>query len=100
MPNNQAVTRQDVSNNNKTDSRPNKPPLQTSQSNVAQPIDTADAPVCFYHQTLVTEHACAENLARFLQTNRPEQGSDSCIWRINRGATWLCGSFFSQLIPL
>ena len=50
-PNNQAVTRQDVSNNNKKDSRPNAPPPQTTQSDVAQPIDTADAPVCFYHQT-------------------------------------------------
>ena len=51
MPNNQAVTRQDLSNNNKKDSRPNAPQPQTTQSNVAQPIDTADAPVCFYHQT-------------------------------------------------
>ena len=51
MPNNQAVTRQDVSNNNKKDSRPNAPSPQTTQSNVAQPIYTADAPVCFYHQT-------------------------------------------------
>ena len=49
IPNNQAVTRQDVSNNNK--SRSNAPPPQTTQSNVAQLIDTADAPVCFYHQT-------------------------------------------------
>ena len=48
IPNNQAVNRQDVSNYNKKDSRPNAPP---PQSNVAQPIDTADAPVCFYHQT-------------------------------------------------
>ena len=44
MPNNQAVTRQDVSNINKKDSRPNAPPHQTRQRNVAQPIDTADAP--------------------------------------------------------
>ena len=51
IPNNQAVTRQDVSNNNKKDSRPNAPPPQTTQNNVSQPIDTADAPVCFYHQT-------------------------------------------------
>ena len=29
VPNNQAVTRQDVSNNNKNDSRPNAPPPQT-----------------------------------------------------------------------
>ena len=51
VPNNQAVTRQDVSNDNKKDSRPNAPPPQTQKNNVAQPIDTADAPVCFYHQT-------------------------------------------------
>ena len=51
MPNNQAVTRQDVSNNNKKDSRPNAPPPQSTQSNVVQPIDTADAPVCCYHKT-------------------------------------------------
>ena len=31
IPNNQTVTRQDVSNNNKKDSRPNAPPLQTPQ---------------------------------------------------------------------
>ena len=59
IPNNQAVTRQDVSNNNKKDSRPNAPPPQTTQINVAQPIDTANAAVCFYH-------ARAENLAHFL----------------------------------
>ena len=51
VPNNQAVTKQDVSNYNKKDSRPNAPPPQTQQNNVSQPIDTADAPVCFYHQT-------------------------------------------------
>ena len=51
IPNNQAVTRQDVSNNNKKDSRPSAPPPQTTQNNVSQPIDTADAPVCFHHQT-------------------------------------------------
>ena len=51
IPNNQAVTRQDVSNNNKKDSRPTALLLQTTQSNVAQPIDTANALVCFYHQT-------------------------------------------------
>ena len=49
VPNNQNVTRQDVSTNNKKDSRPNAAPLQIQQNNVAQPIDTADAPVCFYH---------------------------------------------------
>ena len=35
----------------KNKSRPNAPPPQTTQNNVAQPIDTAGAPVCFYHQT-------------------------------------------------
>ena len=51
MPNNQAVTRQDVSNNNKKDSRPNAPPSQTPQNNAAQPTNTATAQVCYYHQT-------------------------------------------------
>ena len=51
IPDNQAVTRQDVSNKNKKDSRPNAPPPQTTQNSVAQPIDTADAPVFFFHQT-------------------------------------------------
>ena len=65
VPNNQTVTRQDVSNNNKKDSRPNAPPLQTQQKNVAQPIDTADAPVCFYHQTFGDRaHTCREPLVR------------------------------------
>ena len=57
IPNNQAVTRQDVSNNNKKYSRPNAPPPQTTQINVTRLIDTADAPVCFYHQTF-GDRAC------------------------------------------
>ena len=54
VPNNQNVTRQDVSTNNKKDSRPNAPPphiITLQQNNSVQPIDTADAPVCYYHQT-------------------------------------------------
>ena len=51
VPNNQAVTMQDVSNNNKKDSRPNAPPPQTQKNNVAQPTDTVTAQVCYYHQT-------------------------------------------------
>ena len=47
----------------------------------------------------VTEHARVENLAHFLQTNRPEQGNASCIWRNNRGATWLCEASFPTLSP-
>ena len=51
VPNNQNVTRQDVSTNNKKESRPNAPPPHLQQNNTVQPIDTADAPVCYYHQT-------------------------------------------------
>ena len=43
VPNNQALARQDVSNNNKKDSRPNAPLPQTQQYNVAQPTDTVTA---------------------------------------------------------
>ena len=61
VPNNQTATRQDVSTNNKKDSPPNAPPPQIQQNNVAQPIDTADAPVCFYHQTFGdTARTCRE----------------------------------------
>ena len=49
VPNNQTVTRQDVSNINQKD--PNATPLQTQQNNVAQPTDTVNAQVCYYHQT-------------------------------------------------
>ena len=52
-----------LSNNNKNDSRPNAPPPQTTQSNVAQPIDTHL--FVFITKHLVTEHARAESLARF-----------------------------------
>ena len=66
VPNNQNVTRQDVYTNNKKDSRPSTPPPQIQQNNVAKPIDTADAPVCFYHQTFSDRARRAENLACFL----------------------------------
>ena len=48
---NETVTRKDVSNNNEKDSRPNAPPPQIQQNNVAQPTDTVTAQVCYYHQT-------------------------------------------------
>ena len=48
------VTRRDVSNNNKKDSRPNAPP---PQNDVAQLTDTVTAQVCYYHQTF-DEKAC------------------------------------------
>ena len=51
VPNNQNVNRQGVFTNTKQDSCPNAAPPHTQQNNAAQPIDTADAPVCFYHQT-------------------------------------------------
>ena len=35
------------------DSCPNVPPPNTKQNNATQPIDTANAPVCYYHQTFV-----------------------------------------------
>ena len=66
IPNNQAVTRQDVSNNNKKESRPNASPPQTTQSNVAKPIDTAMHLLVFITKHSVTEHARAENLAHLL----------------------------------
>ena len=48
---NKTVTGQDVSNNNRKDSRPNAPPPQTPQNDVAQSTDTVTAQVCYYHQT-------------------------------------------------
>ena len=38
-------------NDAKQNIRPNAPPPQTPQDNVAQPTDTATAQVCYYHQT-------------------------------------------------
>ena len=68
---------QDFSTINKKDSRPNAPPPHIQQNNAVQPIDTADAPVCFYPQTFGDRaRTCREPC-------RPEQGSDSCIWRNN-----------------
>ena len=100
VPDNQNVTRQNVSTNNKKDSRPNAPPPHIQQNNAVQVSGTADAPVAIITKHSVTEHARAGNLAPFLQTSRPEQGSHSCIWRNNRGATWLGGRSPSQLISL
>ena len=65
--NNQNVTRQDVPTNNKKNSRPNTPPPQIQQNNAVQLIDTADAPVCFYHQTFGDRvRTCREPCACFL----------------------------------
>ena len=35
----------------------------------------------------VIKHARVETLANFFKTVKPEQGSDSCTWRNNRGTT-------------
>ena len=51
VPNNQNVTRQDVSTTNKKDSRPNAPPPHIQQNNAVQPTNTVNAQVCYYHQT-------------------------------------------------
>ena len=66
VPNNQTVTRQDVPNNNKKDSRPNAPPPQTQQNNVAQPTSTVTAQVCYYHQTFGEKaRLCSEPCAYY-----------------------------------
>ena len=49
VPNNQNVTRQDVSTNNKKDSHPSAPPPHTQQNNAVQPTDTVNVQVCYYH---------------------------------------------------
>ena len=51
VPNKQNVNWQGVFMNTKQDGRPNAPPPHTQQNNAVQPIDTADAPICYYHQT-------------------------------------------------
>ena len=66
IPDNHAVTRQDVSNNNKKDSHPNAPPSQkrkvTLLNRSTQPMHL----FVFITKHLGTEHARAEYLARFL----------------------------------
>ena len=43
--------RQGSFTNNNEDSRRNVPPPNTQQNNATEPINTANAPVCYYHQT-------------------------------------------------
>ena len=43
--------RQGYFTNINEDSRTNIPPPNTQQNNATQPIDTANVPVCYYHQT-------------------------------------------------
>ena len=43
--------RQGSLTNNNEDSRPNIPPPNASQNNATTSTDTANAPVCYYHQT-------------------------------------------------
>ena len=38
-------------NNAQKNTRPNVPPLNVQQNNAANVIDTANAPVCYFHQT-------------------------------------------------
>ena len=51
VPSNRNDNRQGFFTNAKQDSRPNVLPPNTQQNNAVQPIDTANAPVCYYHQT-------------------------------------------------
>ena len=51
VPSNQNVNRQGFFTNNQQVNRPNVPPPNTQQIGAVQPIDTADASVCYYHQT-------------------------------------------------
>ena len=51
VPSNQNVSRQGFVTNNQQVNRPNVPPPNTQQNGAVQPIDTANAPVCYYHQT-------------------------------------------------
>ena len=66
VPNNQAVTRQDVSNNNTKHSLPNAPPLQTQQITLLNRSTQPMHLFVFITKHSVTEHAHAENLVRFL----------------------------------
>ena len=50
VPSNQNVSRQGFVTNNQQVIRHNMPPPNTQQNAAAQPIDTANAPVCYYHQ--------------------------------------------------
>ena len=51
VPSNQNDNRQGFFTNAKQESCPNVPPPKTQQNNAVQPIDTTNAPVCYYHQT-------------------------------------------------
>ena len=51
LPSNQNDNRRDFFTNVQQASRPNVPPPNTQQNGAVQPIDTANAPVCYYHQT-------------------------------------------------
>ena len=51
VPSNQNVNRQGFFTNNQQVNRPNVPPPNTQQNGAVQLIDTANAPVRYYHQT-------------------------------------------------
>ena len=56
---NNTVTRQDVSNINKKDSRPYAPPPQIQQNNVAQPTDTVTAQVFYGEKARLCSEPCS-----------------------------------------
>ena len=51
VPSNQNVSRQGFVTSNQQVNRPKVPPGNTQQNGAVQPIDTANAPVYYYHQT-------------------------------------------------
>ena len=60
--------RQESFTNINENSRPNVPPPNTQQNNATQPIDTANAPVCYYHQTFGDKaRTCRDPCAFFLK---------------------------------
>ena len=68
VPSNQNVDRQGFFTNVQQSSRPNVPQPNTHQNSAVQPIDTASAPVCYYHQTSGDKaHTCRDPLAVFFK---------------------------------
>ena len=70
IPNAQATefvpNKQSNFNNDKQNIRPYVPPQNAQQNYSVNRIDTASAPICYFHRISVTRHAGAETLAHFL----------------------------------
>ena len=78
---NNTVTRQDLSNNNKKDSRPNAPPPQIQQNNVAQLTDTVTAQVFYYHQIFGEKaRLCSEPCLYYKTISQPKVANIASYW--------------------